>query len=130
MERALPGLRRRARCQHHAEDGRSDEYACSLCAAGYEPTLDEMVEVTFTVSPRVRRIAAHDPDELPPSNIFAAALFGAGLDLPDDFEPLWEEITLESLDLPAGEKAIMSLQLPPSSSSSSIRSPTPRSFST
>src|SRR5205085_4621558 len=26
------------------------EYSCSLCAAGYEPTLDEMVEVTFTVS--------------------------------------------------------------------------------
>src|SRR5437868_9989627 len=37
------------------------EYSCSLCAAGYEPTLDEMGEVTFTVSPRVRRIAGHDP---------------------------------------------------------------------
>src|SRR5436309_11505235 len=24
---------------------RRDEYACALCAAGYEPTLDEMVEV-------------------------------------------------------------------------------------
>jgi hypothetical protein len=32
----------------------STEYTCALCAAGYEPTLDEMVEVTFTVSPRVR----------------------------------------------------------------------------
>src|SRR5882757_5242522 len=31
------------------------EYRCSLCAAGYEPTLDEMVEVSFTVSPRVKR---------------------------------------------------------------------------
>src|SRR5918994_2092018 len=41
-----------------------DEYSCALCAAGYEPTLDEMVEVTFTVSPRVRRIAAHDPSTL------------------------------------------------------------------
>ena len=41
------------------------EYSCALCAAGYEPTLDEMVEVTFTVSPRVRRIAAHDPETLP-----------------------------------------------------------------
>jgi Family of unknown function (DUF5939) len=30
-----------------------DEYSCALCACGYEPTLDEMVEVTFTVSPRV-----------------------------------------------------------------------------
>src|SRR5918911_4785290 len=41
------------------------EYSCALCAAGYEPTLDEMVEVTFTVSPRVRRSAAHDPHSLP-----------------------------------------------------------------
>src|SRR3954451_2497409 len=40
------------------------EYSCALCAAGYQPTLDEMVEVTFTISPRVRRIAAHDPHSL------------------------------------------------------------------
>ena len=37
------------------------EYMCVLCAEGCEPTLDEIVEVTFTISPRVRRIAAHDP---------------------------------------------------------------------
>ena len=43
-----------------------EQYHCALCAAGYEPTLDEMVEVTFTVSPRVRRIAAHERDQLPP----------------------------------------------------------------
>src|SRR3982075_1209837 len=42
-----------------------DEYDCALCAVGYQPTLDEMVEVTFTVSRRVRKIAAHDPHELP-----------------------------------------------------------------
>src|SRR5215470_1572442 len=41
-----------------------EAYDCALCAAGYEPTLDEMVEVTFTVSQRVRRIAAHDPSSL------------------------------------------------------------------
>jgi Family of unknown function (DUF5939) len=44
----------------------SKEYHRQLCAAGYEPTLDEMVEVTFTVDPSIRRIAAHDPDTLPP----------------------------------------------------------------
>src|SRR5215470_7346282 len=38
-----------------------ESYDCALCAAGYDATLDEMVEVTFTVSQRVRRIAAHDP---------------------------------------------------------------------
>src|SRR6267142_5470572 len=40
------------------------EYRCVLCADVYEPTLDEIVEVTFTVSPRVRRIAAHDSSSL------------------------------------------------------------------
>ena len=35
---------------------RRDEYACELCAAGFTPTLDEMVEVTFTVAARVRRM--------------------------------------------------------------------------
>ena len=39
---------------------RADAYNCALCAAGYEATLDEMVEVTFTVNPRVRRIAGQD----------------------------------------------------------------------
>jgi hypothetical protein len=31
-----------------------EKYDCELCAVGHRPTLDEMVEVTFTVSPRVR----------------------------------------------------------------------------
>jgi class 3 adenylate cyclase len=52
------------------------QYNCAFCAAGYETTLDNLVEVTFTVSPRVRKIAAHSPD------------------------------------LPPGERAILSLQLP------------------
>ena len=54
------------------------EYSCALCAAGYEPTLDEMVEVTFTVSPRVRRVAAHDPNSLPAVGILPSDLLGLG----------------------------------------------------
>jgi class 3 adenylate cyclase len=92
---------------------RSDEYACSLCAANYEPTLDEMVEVTFTVSPRVRPVAAHNPDGMPPMEYFRQLYFSSELDLPEDFEEVWDKITLESLDLPPGDKAIISLQLPP-----------------
>ncbi|MGN1287265.1 MAG: DUF5939 domain-containing protein, partial [Bradyrhizobium sp.] len=44
---------------------RHDDYNCALCAAGYEASVDELVEVAFTVSPRVRHIAAHDPNTLP-----------------------------------------------------------------
>jgi hypothetical protein len=57
------------------------EYACALCAAGYEPTLDEMVDVTFTVTPRTRRIAAHSPDDLPPREYYRQILWSSAIDL-------------------------------------------------
>jgi class 3 adenylate cyclase len=88
------------------------EYECALCAAGYEPTLDEMVEVTFTVSPRIRRIAAHDPGSLPFAEYMRQIFWCSGVDLPDNVEELLEEVTIESLELPAGEKAVLSLNLP------------------
>jgi len=89
-----------------------EEYDCGLCAAGYQPTLDEMVEVTFTVSRRVRRIAAHDPDELSFAEYFRQIFWGSGIDVPGDFEQLIEEIVLDQVELPPGEKALLSLQLP------------------
>lgn len=92
---------------------RRDEYACALCAAGYEPTLDEMVEVTFTVSPRIRRIAAHDPNGLPIVEYLRQIHWGSGMDLPkESLDELIQNVTLEMLELPPGEKAILSLQLP------------------
>ena len=48
-----------------------ERYHCAFCAAGYEPTLDEIVEVTFTVNPRVRRITAHAPDNFRRPNFTA-----------------------------------------------------------
>src|SRR2546423_1211886 len=41
------------------------KYRCPFCAPGSEPILDEVVEVTFTVTPRLREIAAHHPETLP-----------------------------------------------------------------
>src|SRR5258707_6068737 len=91
---------------------RREEYECALCAAGYEPTLDEMVEVAFTVTPRVRKIAAHDPETLPIPEYFRQIFWSSGIDLPNDFERIIEDFTLDSVELPPGEKAILSLQLP------------------
>jgi class 3 adenylate cyclase len=90
------------------------EYTCVLCAEGCEPTLDEIVEVTFTISPRVRRIAAHDPETLPFVEYYRQVFWSSGVDLPDD-EALakWiKETTLDAVELSAGEKAVLSLQLP------------------
>ena len=90
-----------------------DDYHCALCACGYEASVDEQVEVAFTVSPRVRRIAAHDPNTLPPWEYYKQMFWSSGIDLnEEDFTTLAEEGTLEMLELPAGEKAVLSLQLP------------------
>ena len=113
VERALPGMRRRARGRHEPQDGPAGRsYSCALCGAGYEPTLDEMVEVTFTVTPRVRQIAAHDPDTLPMWDYDRQFFWGSGIDLPENFEEIIEEIVLDLMESAAGERASLSLQLP------------------
>ena len=90
------------------------EYRCVLCARGYEPTLDEIVEVTFTISPRVRKIAAHDPETLPWIEYYRQIFWSSGVDLPDDetFAKWVKENTLDSRELSPGEKVVLSLQLP------------------
>ncbi|MGA7789329.1 MAG: DUF5939 domain-containing protein, partial [Xanthobacteraceae bacterium] len=89
-----------------------EEYACGLCASGYKPTLDEMVEVTFTVSPRVRRIAAHDPDTLPETEYYRQIFWSSGVDLPETLGQSLAEFTIDSIELAPGERAVLSLQLP------------------
>jgi class 3 adenylate cyclase len=89
-----------------------DEYDCGLCACGYKPTLDEMVEVTFTLSPRVRRIAAHSPDTLPEAEYYRQIFWCSGVDLPETLGDSLREFTIDSIELPPGEKAVLSVQLP------------------
>jgi class 3 adenylate cyclase len=89
-----------------------EQYDCELCAAGYKPTLDEMVEVTFTVSPRVRRIAGHDPDTLPEVEYYRQVFWSSGVDLPEPLGDSLAAFTVDSIELPPGEKAVLSVQLP------------------
>lgn len=90
-----------------------EEYVCALCAADYTATLDELVEVTFTVNPRVRRIAAHSPHELPLTEYLRQIYWGSGVDIPEDgFVDLMDRVILDSVELAAGEKGVLSLQLP------------------
>src|SRR5438105_14677817 len=69
-----------------------EEYTCAWCAAGYEAVLDELVEVSFTVTRRVRRIAAHEPDELPVWEYYRQIFWSSGMDLPEDLERLGNEL--------------------------------------
>ncbi|MDB5504636.1 MAG: adenylate/guanylate cyclase protein [Tardiphaga sp.] len=92
---------------------RHDDYQCGLCACGYEASVDEQVEVAFTVAPRVRRIAAHDPNTLPLWEYFKQVFWSSGVDLNhESFTSLTDEVTLDAMELPAHQKALMSLQLP------------------
>ena len=88
------------------------QYFCSLCTTEYEPTLDQLIEVTFTVNPRIRRIAAHDPDRLPLPEFMRQVFWGSGSDLPEDVEDVIGRVTLDLMELAPGEKAAMSLTLP------------------
>jgi hypothetical protein len=89
------------------------EHNCAPCAAGYEPTLDEMVEVTFTVSRRVRKIAAHEPDDLSLAEYSRQVVWSSGMAFTEgEFEDAMHEIMIDSIELAPGEKASLSLQLP------------------
>ena len=90
------------------------DYPCALCASGYEPSLDEMVEVAFTVSPRVRKIAAHTPEALPMWDYVRQMYWSSAIDFPKEAptQEVLEKFMLDWTELGAGEKASMSLQLP------------------
>src|ERR1700756_5466890 len=93
---------------------RHEDYQCGLCACGYEPSVDEQVEVAFTVSPAVRRIAAHDPHKLPIWEYFKQVFWSSGVDFDEEsFTTLSSEVVLHARELPAGERVTVPLQLPP-----------------
>ena len=88
------------------------QYYCSFCTVDCEPTLDKLVEVTFTVNPRIRRIAAHDPDSLPFAEYMRQIFWSSSNEFPDDVESAIQGVTLDTMELGSGEKAAMSLNLP------------------
>jgi class 3 adenylate cyclase len=93
---------------------RHDDYQCGLCACSYEASVDEQVEVAFTVSPQVRRIAAHDPNALPIWEYFKQVFWSSGVDFNQQFfASLSDDVVLDARELPARQKAVLSLQLPP-----------------
>ncbi|MEW9805568.1 adenylate/guanylate cyclase domain-containing protein [Mesorhizobium sp. ZMM04-5] len=89
------------------------EYSCALCAGSYEPTLDEMVDVTFTVSPRLRRIGAHNPDDLPLKEYYRQLYWGSGIELPENYDETVDAFTVDHIELAPGEKGVLAVQLPP-----------------
>lgn len=90
------------------------KYACTMCTTAYAPTLDEMVEVSFTVSPAVRPIRAHDPDAFDPAEYYRHAYFGQGLRVAvgEDWRSFFDEVTLTASAVAPREKIVVDLQFP------------------
>ena len=90
-----------------------EPYDCALCSRSFEVSLDEMIEVVFTVSPRVRKIAAHDPNTLPFWDYYRQVYWSSAVDLSDAaLERLIAEFTLDARVLGPGEQARVSMHVP------------------
>jgi class 3 adenylate cyclase len=63
--------------------GVRNQFHCAMCRTDLEAALDDYIAVTFTISPQVRPIAFHRPEDLPAQDFaFAYKLTDEGL-LPD-----------------------------------------------
>jgi class 3 adenylate cyclase len=95
------------------QDVHNEPYDCALCGRSFEVSLDELVEIVFTVSPRVRRIPAHDPDTLPFWDYYRQVFWSSAVDLSDaGLQKLISEFTLFARELKPGEAATVSIDAP------------------
>src|SRR3954467_13972856 len=93
----------------------TDEHPlCELCSVGVPLSLDELVEVSFTVSPTVRRIAAHDPASMTMWNYTRQLYFSPSLQLPkgEEWDAMSQEMSLADDVIPPGSRVVLQLTLP------------------
>jgi class 3 adenylate cyclase len=95
------------------QDVHNEPYDCALCGRSFEVSLDELVEIVFTVSPRVRKIPAHDPDTLPFWDYYRQVFWSSAVDLSEDgLKKLIGEFTLFGRELKPGETATAAFDAP------------------
>jgi len=95
------------------QDVHNEPYDCALCGRSFEVSLDELVEIVFTVSPRVRKIPAHDPGALPFWDYYRQVFWSSAVDLSDDgLQKLKSEFTLFGRELKSGEAATVTVEVP------------------
>lgn len=85
--------------------GVHNHYHCNFCTMDYEASLDDLIAVTFTVTPQIRDIALHHPERLSAWDYFFK--FGGTTDgrLPDGtpFVNVQQSVTKAVNFLPPGE---------------------------
>ncbi len=84
-----------------------EAYSCALCAAGYEPTSTKWSKWRSRSTRGCGGLPRTIPNTLPMWEYMRQMFWSSGIELPDDeaFEKLLQEIVIESVELPAGEKA-------------------------
>lgn len=83
-------------------------FHCTFCNLSTEADLDELIHITFTVAPSLRRIAYHDPDALSPEDYHFKYRFHRTAALPDGtrFAHALRQATMFVVDLEPGETKI------------------------
>ena len=93
--------------------GVRNHYHCSVCQVGYETALDDYIAVTFTVSPEIRAIPFHHPEQLSASDY--CFKYGATRDgvLPDGtpFVNVKRALTKAVSYLPPGETTRLPIEV-------------------
>src|ERR1700684_3473786 len=90
-----------------------NHYRCPFCQVGYDAALDEYIAVAFTVSPNIRKIKFHDPDQLSAWDKFfktqntAEGLLPDGLPLVNAKAALARSVTY----LPPGETTSIEIEV-------------------
>jgi class 3 adenylate cyclase len=87
-------------------------YHCNACQIDLEASLDDQIAVTFTISPEIRRIVFHHPEQLSPMDY--CFKYGATRDgvLPDGrpFADIKMALTKAVSHLPPGETTRMTIE--------------------
>jgi class 3 adenylate cyclase len=92
--------------------GLQNHYHCAFCQVGFEAALDEYIAVGFTVSANIRKIAFHDPEQLPAWDKFFKTQNTADGLLPDG-QPLVNakaSVARSVTYLPAGETTSIEIE--------------------
>lgn len=90
-------------------------FGCNLCRTTLETTLDEMIHVSFTVSPRIREIPYHHPQGLSAADYYLKYRFDQYAHYPDGsrFVDTFRRNAYFLETIPAGQAARFTVDLMP-----------------
>ena len=89
-------------------------FHCTICQLDYDATLDNHIEISFTIRPEIREIAFHNPEQLPIEDYFFKYVFRQGALKPDGnqvIETMKDTIKLITY-LEPNEKRAFKLEIP------------------